>query len=109
MLFAVFASSEGYAQTTVASFTSQFDPKNFAHASFLGSGFYDVGGRQIYIVRIKSGYTLRSEQEHPWGLRLTLRPTFGFYDFDAKRFSNSVRISSDIFTPRSAQSVLMRV
>jgi hypothetical protein len=76
------AGIECRAQAPSVQFTSEFDPRNFAHASFLGSGFYFVGDRQIYILRIKGSLNLRSEEEHPWGLRVTFRPTLGFYDFN---------------------------
>jgi hypothetical protein len=81
-IMTVGASIECRAQDAGVQFTNEFDPRNFAQASFLGSGFYFVGDRQIYIVRIKGSLKLRSEEEHPWGLRLTFRPTLGFYDFN---------------------------
>ncbi|MCP3982589.1 MAG: hypothetical protein GY716_25135 [bacterium] len=62
-------------------YTTELDPKNFAHASFLGSGIYSVDGRLIYIIRIKAALRVRSEDVKRWGLRATLRPTLGFYDF----------------------------
>ncbi len=76
------------ARAASRTFTSEADPQNFAHASFLGAGFYSVGGRQIYIIRLDLNFTLRSEDDHPWGLYLTFRPTFGFYDFKPRDVSD---------------------
>jgi hypothetical protein len=96
-LLAVAAGGVSRAQAPSVRYTSEFDPKNFAHASFLGSGIYSVDGRKIFIVRIKSSFSLRSEEEHPWGLRLTLRPTVGFFDFrtsDSDRFDLPTSVGS---------------
>ena len=82
LLIGAAASLAGHAQTASARFTSEADPKNFSHASFLGSGFYAIGDRQIYIIRLDLQFMIRSEDEHPWGLYFTLRPTLGFYDFE---------------------------
>jgi hypothetical protein len=73
--------AEGFAQIIRPQFTSEADPKNYAHASFLGSGIYYVNGRQIYILRLDMSLKLRSEEEERWGMRFTLTPTIGFYDF----------------------------
>ena len=81
ILLLVAAVSEAGAQTPSVRYTTEADPKNFAHAAFLGSGIYVVDGRQVYILRIPMGFTLRPVEGNSWGLRLTLMPTFGLYDF----------------------------
>ncbi len=81
VLLLVAAVVEARAQTPSVRYTTEADPRNFAHAAFLGSGIYVVDGRQIYILRAPMGFTLRPVEGNPWGLRLTVTPTFGFYDF----------------------------
>jgi hypothetical protein len=81
LVFLLLPGASSHAQDVEAKFNSEFDPANFAHASFLGSGYYDVGGRQIFILRMLPGVRVRSADEHPWGLRVTFRSAFGFYDF----------------------------
>lgn len=58
----------------------EFDPLNFAFAAYLGSGIYKSGDRTIYILRVPISYPIRSRQDHPWGARLQILTTFGFYD-----------------------------
>jgi hypothetical protein len=82
LLLLIAAVSEARAQTPSVRYTTEADPRNFAHAAFLGSGIYVIDGRQVYIIRANMGFTLRSPEKHPWGLRLTVTPTFGFYDFN---------------------------
>jgi hypothetical protein len=79
-LLLVAAVSGARAQSPGVRFTSEFDPKNFAHAAFLGSGIYSVDGRQLYIIRAPMAFTLRPEEGNLFGLRLSAIPTFGFFD-----------------------------
>ncbi len=76
------------AQTSSVRFNSEADPKNFAHASFLGSGIYTADGRQIYILRIEMAFKIHPEEERRWEARFTLRPTIVFYDFKSSDESN---------------------
>ena len=80
LLLLAAAVAEGNAQTPGVRFTSELDPRNFAHAAFLGSGIYVVDGRQLYIIRAPMAFTLRPEEGNPFGLRLSATPTFGFFD-----------------------------
>jgi hypothetical protein len=80
LLLLVAAVSGARAQSPGVRFTSEFDPKNFAHAAFLGSGIYSVDGRQLYIIRAPMAFTLRPEEGNLFGLRLSAIPTFGFFD-----------------------------
>lgn len=54
---------------------------DFAFATRLGSGIYDVAGRTVQIYRIPIAWTVRDEDEHRVGIRLTFPVTFGFLDF----------------------------
>lgn len=54
---------------------------NYAFATQLGSGIYDISGRTLQIYRLPFGYTfLQPDGAHP-GVRLTLPLTIGFLDF----------------------------
>jgi hypothetical protein len=70
----------GAANSTSAADT-QF--ANYAFASELGSGIYEIGGRTIYVYQLHAGYALRPPSEHssPPGIRLILPLTVGFFDF----------------------------
>jgi hypothetical protein len=80
LLLLLAAVTEGRAQTPAPRFTSELDPKNFAHAAFLGSGIYAADGRELYIIRAPLAFTLRPEEGNPFGLRISATSTFGFYD-----------------------------
>jgi hypothetical protein len=54
---------------------------NFAFASQLGSGIYDVSGRTIQIYRLPLAWELARPEKRRWGVTLTLPLTLGFYDF----------------------------
>jgi len=54
---------------------------NFAFATRLGSGIYDVDGRTVQIYRIPIAFTLMQENERGVGVKLMLPLTFGFVDF----------------------------
>jgi len=62
---------------------------NWAFASRLGSGIYDVSGRTVQVYRIPFRFDVRSETEVGFGLAATLQVTFGFYDFRAQDVSES--------------------
>ena len=55
---------------------------NYAFATQLGSGIYVVNGRTAQIYRLTVPITLRSTDDHKWGIELRLPLTFGFYNFD---------------------------
>lgn len=54
---------------------------NFAFATQLGSGVYDVDGRTVQIYRFGPSFQLRSLEGRKWGLRLRFPVTLGFYNF----------------------------
>jgi len=55
---------------------------NWAFATQLGSGIYQVNGQTIQIYRITVPWRLTERtDERPWGLRLTFPVTVGFFNF----------------------------
>jgi len=80
LLLLAAAVADGHAQSPSVRFTSELDPRNFAHAAFLGSGIYVVDGRQLYIIRAPMAFTLRRLEGNSFGLKLSATPTFGFFD-----------------------------
>ena len=56
------------------------DPLNHAYAVYMGSGLYVSSGRSVFVFRLAPTIKLRSEEDHPFGVRLRLNATFGFYD-----------------------------
>lgn len=58
---------------------------NFAFASRMGSGVYDISGRTIQVYRIPIAVGLvRDTDERPLGLDLIAPITLGFYDFEPR-------------------------
>jgi hypothetical protein len=60
---------------------TEFNPFNFAYATYIGSGFYSNGSRSIFVIHIPLSFRLRPDDARYFGLRLTAIPTFGFYDW----------------------------
>jgi hypothetical protein len=54
---------------------------NFAYATRLGSGIYDVDGRTVQVYRLPFGWTPRQEALGRPGFRVRLPVTIGFIDF----------------------------
>jgi hypothetical protein len=59
----------------------EFDPFNFAFAAYAGSGVYANGDRTVYVFRIPAWIRLRADDAGPFGIRLSIKTTLGFYDF----------------------------
>lgn len=55
---------------------------NYAFASQLGSGIYQVSGRTVQVYQIPFYVPLRLVADRPPGLRVTLPVCFGFYDLN---------------------------
>jgi hypothetical protein len=58
------------------------DVINYAYSSWIGSGFYKIGDRTVYLLRGPFSYTLREADSEKWGLELLLPATIGFHDND---------------------------
>jgi hypothetical protein len=71
------------ARTTGAATATDTRLANFAFASELGSGIYEVGGRTIQVYQLQASYKLRPTSPHtaPPGIRLVLPVTVGFFNF----------------------------
>jgi hypothetical protein len=57
---------------------------NYAFATQLGSGVYDIAGRTLQIYRLPFGYTFAQPSGKRPGVRLTLPLTIGFLDFRSR-------------------------
>ena len=55
---------------------------NYAFSNWIGSGFYKLGDRSVYLLRAPFSYTLREVDSKKWGLELLLPATIGFHDQD---------------------------
>lgn len=55
---------------------------NYGFATYLGSGIYTAGGRDVQVYQIPFSYQFHTREEKNWGLKLTLPVTLGFYDFN---------------------------
>jgi len=56
------------------------DPFNFAFSHYMGSGYYNVGGRQTLIFAFIPKYTIRKPEEHRFGMTLRFGFSIGFFD-----------------------------
>lgn len=66
------AAEDGVAASTI----------NHAFATELGTGVYDMGGRNIFVVRFTPAYELRAAREGRPGLRLVAPIAAGSFDFN---------------------------
>lgn len=57
---------------------------NYAYATQLGSGVYNIAGRTLQIYRLPFGYTLAQPSRRRPAFRLTLPVTIGIVDFEAR-------------------------
>lgn len=57
------------------------DAANFAFATQLGSGLYEVSGRDVQIYRLPFAWRVSSGDEYP-EIRILFPITFGFFDFE---------------------------
>jgi len=57
---------------------------NYAFATRLGSGIYQVDGRTVQVYRLPFSWTPRRETPDHFGVRLTLPVTIGFFDFQPR-------------------------
>ena len=56
------------------------DTINYAYSSWIGSGFYKLEDRTVYLLRAPFSYTLRETDSQNWGLEVLLPATIGFHD-----------------------------
>ncbi len=79
-LIAVLAAPAGAAAQTPLR-ASEEQVVNYAFATQLGSGVYDISGRTLQIYRLPFGYALAQPSGRRPGVRLTLPVTVGIVDF----------------------------
>lgn len=54
---------------------------NYAYAAWIGSGYYRVDGRNLYVLRVPFGLTLVEQDRKKWGIDLLLPVTIGLDEF----------------------------
>ena len=57
------------------------DVINYAYSNWIGSGFYKVGDRTVYLLRGPFSWTLREADSQEWGLEILFPATIGFQEF----------------------------
>jgi hypothetical protein len=55
---------------------------NYAYSSWIGSGFYKINDRTVYLLRAPFSYAVRETGKEKWGMDLLLPATIGFHDND---------------------------
>ena len=53
---------------------------NYAYSNWIGSGFYKIDDRTVYMLRAPFSYTLREADSENWGMALLFPATIGFHD-----------------------------
>lgn len=81
--FAFVFCSTGYAQEPPIEIVPE-GQENYPYTQDIGFGGYDAGQQQVANLRVPLGLTLRSPEEHPWGLRLRFPVSFGVYGLTIK-------------------------
>ena len=65
---------------------------NYAFATQIGSGIYDISGRTLQVYRLPVSVSFPQSEDAESGWRLTLPMTFGFFDLNAEDiFDSGVR------------------
>ena len=57
---------------------------NYAYASWIGTGYYKIDDRYIYVLRGPFSYTLQEADSKNWGLKLLFPVTVGLNEFDGE-------------------------
>lgn len=81
-VIAMLAAPGARAQTPLSAGEEQL--VNYAFATQLGSGVYDVSGRTLQVYRLPFGYALLPPSANRTGVRLTLPLTLGLVDFEPR-------------------------
>jgi hypothetical protein len=101
-LLGVLAGAAGPARPQTSEGSPEFDPLNHAYSVYLGSGYYVSEGRSLFVLRAAPKVRIRSEEEHPFGIRLRFNTTLGFFDFapeDLADLEFPERIGTFAFVP----------
>jgi len=54
---------------------------NYAYSNWIGSGFYKIDDRTVYLLRAPFSYTLKEADSENWGMALLFPATIGFHNF----------------------------
>jgi len=65
-------------------------PINFAYATWIGSGYYQLEDRKLYVLRIPIAIPLRSVNDDHWGINLLLPVTFAYEQFNSNFFDFNI-------------------
>jgi hypothetical protein len=76
---------------------AELSPINFAYATWIGSGYYQLADLELYVLRIPIAIPLRSVNDDHWGINLLLPVTFAYEQFD----SNFLDLNIDDIPGRS--------
>lgn len=61
---------------------TELEPLNYAFAAYVGSGIYSSSSQTAWLVRIPVSVPVLPSEERAFGLRVRLRTTLGFFNFD---------------------------
>jgi len=81
MMVVLLAVCFSIAQSVALAAEKSEDVINYAYSNWIGSGFYKVGDRSVYLLRGPFSWTLREADSKKWGLELLFPATIGFHDF----------------------------
>jgi hypothetical protein len=78
----------------------ELQPINFAYATWIGSGFYQLADRKLYVLRIPVAIPLRSMNDDQWGINLLLPVTLAYEQFDFNSIDDIIEdIQGAAFVP----------
>lgn len=73
----------GYMCSKALAQEDELAPINFAYATWIGSGYYQLADRELYVLRIPVAIPLRFVNDDHWGINLLLPVTFAYEQFDS--------------------------
>ena len=62
---------------------AELSPINFAYATWIGSGYYQLEDRDLYVLRLPIAIPIRSVNDDHWGINLLLPVTFAYEQFNS--------------------------
>lgn len=80
LITTLFLSIDGYSTKAISDVDKE-NLVNYAFATWIGSGVYQVGDRRMAILRVPLRYTLRPPEKTKPGLKLLLPITLSYYNF----------------------------
>jgi hypothetical protein len=80
----------GHMCSKVLAQEAELAPINFAYATWIGSGYYQLEDRELYVLRIPIAIPLKSVNNDHWGINLLLPVTFAYEQFDSNFFNFNI-------------------